>query len=47
VFGFRRAAELLLAVELVSASAADADPALNDGGAPEAAVAAAPLTAEF
>jgi len=46
VLGFR-SAELLAAVELVVASAADADPAFNDGGAPEAAVAAVPLTTEF
>ena len=47
VLGFRSAAEPLLAVELVPASATDADPALNDSGAPEAAMAAVPLTAEF
>lgn len=47
MLGFRSAAEPLLAVELVVASAADADPALNDGGALEAAMAAVPLTAEF
>ena len=37
----------MLRRELVAASAADADPAVNDGGAAEAAMAAVPLTAEF